>query len=406
MVDNPITRKEKYLAKLTGSYTGNVPDPITRVEKYLYDLCQKGISGLTPEEIENAVNKYLEGKDYVTKTDADKAYQPAGSYLSGTDEDLAVSGKAADAKAVGNAVAKIEDINYTDRGTLADTDAFLVNDGTGMKKSVLSKLSDWILNKLADKTFQKLATSNKTVLGAINELDDIVGYNNAAAHNAIYRGKNLGTQFTAEMSTNIKNGTFKDLYCGDYLVINGTTYRFMDLDYLYKTSDTSLETHHILVVPDAPMYNHVMNDTNTTEGGYVGSKMYISGLDQALAKVKADFGEAHIVTYRNLLVNTVSNGAPSNWAWYSRQIDLMNEEMVYGTRAWSQASQNGYDTGANKSQLAAFKHNHSLISSCRSWYWLRAVRSSAHFCYVAGDGYANAYGASSASGVRPCFLIS
>lgn len=59
MADNPITRKEKYLAKLTGSYAGNVPDPITRVEKYLYDLCQKGVSGLTPEEIENAVNKYL-----------------------------------------------------------------------------------------------------------------------------------------------------------------------------------------------------------------------------------------------------------------------------------------------------------------------------------------------------------
>ena len=406
MVDNPITRKEKYLAKLTGSYTGNVPNPITRVEKYLYDLCQKGISGLTPEEIENAVNKYLEGKDYVTKTDADKAYQPAGSYLSGTDEDLAVSGKAADAKAVGNVVAKIEGINYTDRGTLADTDAFLVNDGTGMKKSVLNKLSDWILNKLADKTFQKLATSNKTIIGAINELDDIVGYNNAAAHNAIYRGKNLGTQFTAEMSTNIKNGTFKDLYCGDYLVINGTAYRFMDLDYLYKTGDASLETHHILVVPDAPMYNHVMNDTNTTEGGYVGSKMYISGLDQALAKVKADFGEAHIVTYRNLLVNTVSNGVPSNWAWYSRQIDLMNEEMVYGTRAWSQASQNGYDTGTNKSQLAAFKHNHSLISSCRSWYWLRAVQSSTIFCFVNSHGDANSNGASNAYGVRPCFLIS
>lgn len=237
-------------------------------------------------------------------------------------------------------------------------------------------------------------------------LNDIVGYDNAAAHNAIYRGKNLGTQFTAEMSANIKNGTFKDLYCGDYLVINGTTYRFMDLDYLYKTGDTSLETHHILVVPDAPMYNHVMNDTNTTEGGYVSSKMYISGLDQALAKVKADFGEAHIVTYRNLLVNTVSNGIPSSWAWHSRQIDLMNEEMVYGTRAWSQATQNGFDTGTNKSQLAAFKHNHSLISSCRSWYWLRAVRSSANFCAVYGSGDARHNSASSSVGVRPCFLIS
>lgn len=300
----------------------------------------------------------------------------------------------------------LESANYTDRGTLADTDAFLINDGTGMKKSVLSKLSDFVLNKIADKVFKKLQTNDKTILGAINELNIIIGANNAAAYNAIYRDKNLGIQFTAEMSANIKNGTFKDLYCGDYLIINGTTYRFMDFDYLYKTGDTSLDTHHILVVPDAPMCSHVMNDTNTTEGGYVGSKMYKSGLDQALAKIKADFGEAHIVTYRNLLVNTVSNGAPSNWAWYSRQIDLMNEEMVYGTRAWSQASQNGFDTGTNKSQLAAFKHNHSLISSCRSWYWLRAVRSSTNFCIVDGYGNVSSNGASYSGGVRPCFLIS
>ena len=286
--------------------------------------------------------------------------------------------------------------NYSYKASPSDDDELMILDTAGKanKRLGLSALSDWIIGKIADKVFENLQTQNKTILGAINEL------------NSIYRGKNLGTQFTAEMSANIKNGTFKDLYCGDYLVINGTTYRFMDLDYLYKTGDTSLETHHILVVPDAPMYNHVMNDTNTTEGGYVGSKMYISGLDQALAKIKADFGEAHIVTYRNLLVNTVSNGVPSNWSWYSRQIDLMNEEMVYGTRAWSQASQNGFDTGTNKSQLAAFKHNHSLISSGRSWYWLRAVRSSTSFCLVAGGGRADTDGASIAAGVRPCFLIS
>lgn len=298
--------------------------------------------------------------------------------------------------------------DYTIKTTVADNDEIMTLDTAGKanKRLSLSTLSDWVLGKIADKVFEKLQTNDKTILGAINELNDIVGYDNAAAHNAIYRGKNLGTQFTAEMSANIKNGTFKDMYCGDYLVINGTTYRFMDFDYLYKTGNTSLDTHHILVVPDAPMYSHVMNDTNTTEGGYVGSKMYKSGLDQALAKIKVDFGEAHIVTYRNLLVNTVSNGAPSNWAWYPRQIDLMNEEMVYGTRAWSQASQNGFDTGTNKSQLAAFQHNHSLISSCRSWYWLRAVRSSASFCHVGSDGGASGGSASGSAGVRPCFLIS
>lgn len=75
MADNPITRKEKYLAKLTGSYTGNVPDPITRVEKYLYDLCQKGISGLTPEEIENAVNKYLKENPVQSGATTEQAQQ-------------------------------------------------------------------------------------------------------------------------------------------------------------------------------------------------------------------------------------------------------------------------------------------------------------------------------------------
>lgn len=65
----------------------------------------------------------------------------------------------------------MESANYTDRGTLADTDAFLINDGTGMKKSVLSKLSDFVLNKIADKVFAKLQTNDKTILGAINELN-------------------------------------------------------------------------------------------------------------------------------------------------------------------------------------------------------------------------------------------
>lgn len=424
MVDNPITRKEKYLAKLTGSYTGNVPDPITRVEKYLYDLCQKGISGLTPEEIENAVNKYLKEnpvqpgateeqaqqikknaddvaslkEDISTKITKFYASSQGETHITDSDngkiQDMMLYGKSSQdgvptpenpveiksvvnptvklsnedgtqfktvtlpytlnaipvssggnvtideqqyiadyvdvergklvrcvkklflkqyqwSKAInkgvlrfyastidavgiaGNKVMKnafsisshfafttgvpdrigtfitnadgtnanigfafsadtttssddfnnwilnnkpfvllpvlkeelpltseqtqalkelatyypvtnisanseqldgytvfnypismaniitslktktenLESANYTDRGTLADTDAFLINDGTGMKKSVLSKLSDFVLNKIADKVFEKLQTNDKTILGAINELN-------------------------------------------------------------------------------------------------------------------------------------------------------------------------------------------------------------------------------------------
>ena len=61
MVDKPVTREEKYLAYLTGDYKGEIPKPITRKEKYLYELCLKGIGGeISPEEIKNAVNEYLE----------------------------------------------------------------------------------------------------------------------------------------------------------------------------------------------------------------------------------------------------------------------------------------------------------------------------------------------------------
>ena len=61
MADKPITREEKYLAYLTGDYAGELPKPITRKEKYLYELCLKGIGGeISPEEIKNAVNEYLE----------------------------------------------------------------------------------------------------------------------------------------------------------------------------------------------------------------------------------------------------------------------------------------------------------------------------------------------------------
>ena len=61
MADKPVTREEKYLAYLTGDYTGELPKPITRKEKYLCELCLKGIGGeISPEEIKAAVNEYLE----------------------------------------------------------------------------------------------------------------------------------------------------------------------------------------------------------------------------------------------------------------------------------------------------------------------------------------------------------
>lgn len=76
MADKPVTREEKYLAHLTGDYTGELPKPITRKEKYLYELCLKGIGGeISPEEIKNAVNEYLEKNPVKPGATAEQAQQ-------------------------------------------------------------------------------------------------------------------------------------------------------------------------------------------------------------------------------------------------------------------------------------------------------------------------------------------
>lgn len=48
-------------------------------------------------------------------------------------------------------------------------------------------------------------------------------------HNVIYRGKNLGSVFTSAQKQAIVNGTFNDLYIGDYWRINNVNYYISDL---------------------------------------------------------------------------------------------------------------------------------------------------------------------------------
>lgn len=232
-------------------------------------------------------------------------------------------------------------------------------------------------------------------------------FNNAGAHNAIYRGKNLGTSVTAAQWAAIANGTFADLYIGDYWVIGGVNWRIAAFDYYYKTGDTSCTTHHVVIVPDTNLYTHVMNDTNITTGGYIGSKMYTEGLAQAKTQINSAFGSSHILSHRQLLVNAVTNGKPSGGSWYDSTVELMTEQNVYGGKilgAGNDGSTVPYLYTIDKSQFPLFAHDPSMISN-RQWFWLRNVVSAARFADVFSAGYANSDHASYDAGVRPAFSI-
>ena len=75
----------------------------------------------------------------------------------------------------------------------------------------------------------------------------------------IYRGKNLGSVVTEEQKTNIKNGTFKGFFLGDYWIIGSYTWRIVDFDYWYDCGDTAFTKPHLVIMPDKPLYNAQMN---------------------------------------------------------------------------------------------------------------------------------------------------
>lgn len=272
-----------------------------------------------------------------------------------------------------------------------DSAVLLIHDGNGVKQISAANLK---------KDVKELINTAQATINAI-------ATTGAGAHNAIYRGKYLGSAVTEAQWAAIKAGTFEDMYIGDYWTIGGVNYRIAAFDYYYRAGDTDMTTHHVTLVPDANMYTHVMNDTNITTGAYVGSKMYTEGLTQAKTTINSAFGEAHVLNHRQYLQNATTDGYASGGSWYDSTVELMTEQNVYGGKIFSNiqngtALANSYTV--DKSQYPLFAFRPDMISN-RQWFWLRDVVSASYFAYVSTSGRAVYYGASSAFGVRPAFSI-
>lgn len=268
--------------------------------------------------------------------------------------------------------------------SVTGTEQMLIHDGNGVKVITVENLH---------KGLQTDIDSVKNVLT-----------DGAAAHNCIYRGKNLGTSVTAEQYAAISSGKFTDLYIGDYWVIKGVTYRIAAFDYYYNCGDTNFTKHHAVIVPDTSLYKAQMNTSNVTTGGYTGSAMYKSNLAQAKTTIKAAFGSAHVLTKRELLTNAVNGNTPSGWAWFDSDVELMNEVQAYGSVAWGAHDGNGYNVASGDGQFPLFMFDRTKLHN-REDYWLRDVTSATTFSYVNNNGYASGNNASDSYGVRPAFCI-
>lgn len=275
--------------------------------------------------------------------------------------------------------------------TAGDDSLLLIHDGTGVKT-------------ISTANFKK---DLKEYMEGVNTILAQLTYDNAGAHNSIYRGKNLGTTVTEEQWEAISSGTFTDLYIGDYWVIGGVNWRIAAFDYYLNCGDTSFTKHHAVIVPDTCLYSAQMNTTNVTTGAYKGSAMYTANLTQAKSTINSAFGSSHVLSHRIYLSNATSNGRASAGEWTDSTVDLMCEHMVYGSGIFSPVSDdsnvpNNYRV--EKGQLPLFALEPSRICNRDTW-WLRDVITAANFASVGSRGDADCDGASYSSGVRPAFCI-
>lgn len=341
--------------------------------------------------------------------------------------------------------------DYTRVDTLGENDIFLI-DGDNGTKTITAKN---VLNNIAtvDPNCEWLSAVPSKVLTVVREPDaanglllstsygteriltkdlifsiiDMLAINtypgddtpsNLGLKRSFYRGKNLGNTLTATQSENIKNGTFKDLFVGDYWVINDVTWRIAD--YIrYGAGDS--QTRALAVLPDKPIVlAQQMNTSDTVTGGYVGSAMNTTYIENAVNIAVGAFGDEHVNNISFVACNGVSNGAEAGVAYVTdKRATLLSEQEVlgcmvntykrYGVDGWPQG-------GSNKTQLALFMLNPELIwrtpngATTGSW-WLRNVASSKCFCTIWGTGRPGIVAASGAGtddlpGIRPLFSIS
>lgn len=134
--------------------------------------------------------------------------------------------------------------------------------------------------------------------------------------------------------------------------------------------------------------------------------MYKTYLEPVREVIRQSFS-GHILQYRSMEVNAAKNGIPSGNIWIDADIELMTEQMVYGSAIFM-AMCDGASIPVNyrvgKSQLPLFQSAPNMISN-RETYWLQDIVSDTHYANVSSTGMASYNPAGNNLSIRPHFCI-
>lgn len=155
-------------------------------------------------------------------------------------------------------------------------------------------------------------------------------------HKEIFRGKSLGSTFTTAQQQALSDGSFHDLWLGDYWESGETKYRIVDFDYFYDLNNYDTEgqynvtQHHVVVMPDSALVS-----TTTAFGSSKSSWRYSdsvirtgSAMSQTRSAIQTFFGEEHILSHRDICIFAIRfNGLGDDAVHCDRDFITMTIEL-------------------------------------------------------------------------------
>jgi len=228
---------------------------------------------------------------------------------------------------------------------------------------------------------------------------------NANTHNATYRGQSLGS-FNETFANDIDNGTFNNMWVGDYFTVNNHKYKIAGFNYKCGHEENVGLANHLIMITDV-LGTHDMNSTDTTEGGFAGSSMFKDEIPVVEKQLATDFGE-HLLKFKSYLSTSIdSSGAPNGGQWYELTANLCNSAMWWGSPSQYSNNQNGtkYNIGDEDTQLPIMKLHTAEQSGGSNYVWLRDIYNSNEFVLANSDCSAQLGDANFIGGVRAFFLI-
>lgn len=223
------------------------------------------------------------------------------------------------------------------------------NDKVGTRSMFARDMGGALLRMMSQEEINDIL-GEKPIDNRTDLLDYLDPMLTVADRKLIYRGRNLGTEFTEEQKTAIAAGTFRGLFLGDYWVIGDVKHRIVDFDYWYNIvtslgeSDQpeTFKTHHLCMWPDnivsfsSEGYTFCVYHTgNSLES--VGTKIpnvYASVLSDSgfINSTITDFFGPNILSHPRISIVTIPSNDYSTWSqgWDIRKFENPDYMKLFG----------------------------------------------------------------------------